>query len=65
MSYFWSNLSCELCKTQLDLVLRSPSDPGKAIFLLDIERPVDAPYMILESDIECSSRAIHILNFAK
>lgn len=40
-SYFWSNLSCELCKAKLNLVVRSPSDPGKAIFLLDLERPID------------------------
>ena len=33
--------------------------------MLDINRPIDAPYMVLESDIECSSRAIHVLNLQK
>ena len=63
-SYYWENLNCELCKTQLDLVVRSASDPDKAIFLLDLDRPVDAPYLILESDIDCASKAIHILNLS-
>ena len=61
-SYYWENLQCELCKSQLDLVLRPVNDPNKAIFLLDLERPVDTPYLILESDIDCASKAIHILN---
>ena len=63
-SYYWENLHCELCKSQLDLVVRPSSNPDKAIFLLDLERPVDVPYMILESDIDCASKAIHILNLS-
>ena len=64
-SYYWENLNCELCKSKLDLVVRSASDPDKAIFLLDLDRPVDAPYLILESDIDCASKAIHILDLGK
>ena len=62
-SYYWENLNCELCKSGLDLVVRSATEPDKAIFLLDLDRPVDEPYMILESDIECPSKAVHIINF--
>ena len=43
--------------------MQSATDPDKAIFLLDLDRPVDQPYMILESDIDCPSKAIHIINF--
>ena len=64
-SYYWENLNCELCKAGLDLVVRSSTDPDKAIFLLDLNRPTDSPYMILESDIECPSKAVHIINFGK
>lgn len=30
--------------------------------MLEIQRPVDQPYIVLESDIECPSKAIHIVN---
>ena len=50
-SYYWENLNCELCKAQLDLVVQSTTNSNQAIFLLDIERPQDCPYMIIESDI--------------
>ena len=62
-SYYWENLNCELCKAGLELVVRSATDPDMKIFLLDLDRPVDSPYMILESDIECPSKAVHIINF--
>ena len=45
------------------MVVRSATDPDLTIFLLDLDRPVDQPYMILESDIECPSKAVHIINF--
>lgn len=64
-SYYWENLNCELCKVALDLVVRSATDPDKAIFLLDLDRPVDSPYMIIESDIDCPSKAVHIINFGE
>lgn len=44
-------------------MVRSATDPDLTIFLLDLNRPVDQPYMILESDIECPSKAVHIINF--
>ena len=62
-SYYWENLNCELCKAGLDLVVTSATDPDVKIFLLDLDRPVDSPYMILESDIDCPSKAVHIINF--
>ena len=62
-SYYWENLNCELCKAGLDLVVESATDPDLKIFLLDLDRPVDSPYMILESDIDCPSKAVHIINF--
>ena len=43
--------------------MRSATDPNLTIFLLDLDRPTDTPYMILESDIECPSKAVHIINF--
>ena len=52
-----------MCKAGLNLVVRSATDPDLAIFLLDLDRPVDSPYMILESDIDCPSKAVHIVNF--
>ena len=61
-SYYWENLVCELCKSPLNLVVRSVSRPGYQQFLLEIERPVNEPYMVLESDIECPSKAIHVVN---
>ena len=64
MSYYWENLNCELCKAQLDLVLQSATDSEKAMFLLDFDRPKDQPYMIIESDIDCASKAVHILNLS-
>jgi hypothetical protein len=63
-SYYWENLVCELCKTPLNLVVQSVSRPGYSRFLLEIERPENEPYMVLESDIECPSKAIHIINLA-
>ena len=62
-SYYWENLNCELCKHPLNLLVQSVSNPNQAIFLLDIERPIDQPYMVIESDIECPSKAIHVINF--
>ena len=64
-SYYWENLVCELCKSPLNLVVRSVSRPGYQQFLLEIERPVNEPYMVLESDIDCPSKAIHVINLIK
>lgn len=43
--------------------MRSASDPDKAIFLLEFDRPANQPYMIIESDIESPSKVIHVINF--
>lgn len=40
-SYYWDNLNCELCKSSLDLVVHSATDPDVKIFLLELDRPVD------------------------
>ena len=64
-SYYWENLNCELCKAGLDLVIKCKTNPNQTLFLLDLERPIDQPYMILESDIECPSKAVHIINFGE
>ena len=61
-SYYWENLVCELCKTALNLVVQSVSRPGYSRFLLEIDRPINEPYIVLESDIECPSKAIHVIN---
>jgi hypothetical protein len=44
------------------LVVQSVSRPGYQQFLLEIDRPENDPYMVLESDIECPSKAIHVIN---
>jgi hypothetical protein len=61
-SYYWENLVCELCKSPLNLVVQSVSRPGFQQFLLEINRPENEPYIVLESDIECPSKAIHVVN---
>ena len=30
--------------------------------MLDLQRPIDSPYMILESDFESAAKAVHILD---
>lgn len=32
-------------------------------YLLEYEVPVDSPYMVIESDIDCPSKAIHVIDF--
>ena len=46
-------------------MIKSKTNPNQTLFLLDLERPIDQPYMILESDIECPSKAVHIINFGE
>lgn len=69
-SYYWEELSCELCKEPLKLrnvvSIKSP-DGGfrytKEYFLLNYKIPVDKKYMVLESDVNCLSKAIHVVDF--
>jgi len=37
--------------------------PGVETFLLDIDRPKTDRYIVIESDINCPSKAIHVINF--
>lgn len=69
-SYYWEELSCELCKDPLKLrnkVLIKTKDPNikvtKEFFLLNYKVPQKSKYMVLESDINCLSKAIHVINF--
>ena len=69
-SYYWEELACELCKEPLKLrnkvVIRSKDGSykyQKEFCLLNYKVPVDGRYMVLESDINCVSKAIHVLNF--
>jgi hypothetical protein len=62
-SYYWEELTCELCKTGLNLKNITCGDVKTLHYLLGIERPKSKKYMILESDIECLSKAVHVVDF--
>lgn len=69
-SYYWEELSCELCKSPLKLrnkVIIKPKGNKKKIvkeyFLLNFKVPFQEKYLVLESDINCLSKAIHVINF--
>lgn len=69
-SYYWEELSCELCKEPLKLrneALIYSRDKTykyrKEFFLLNYKVPINQKYLVLESDINCLSKAIHVLNF--
>lgn len=62
-SYYWEELTCELCKTGLNLKNITRGDVKTLHYLLGIERPKSKKYMILESDIECLSKAVHVVDF--
>jgi FHA domain len=74
-SYYWEELVCELCKeplalsnpnkfhiTYIDNI--SASDKSKNNYLLNFKQPKNKKYMVLESDIECLSKAIHVIVFS-
>lgn len=42
----------------------SASDTSKKIYLLNFKQPKNKKYMVLESDIECLSKAIHVIVFS-
>jgi hypothetical protein len=52
-----------LCKTGLNLRKITCSDPKTLHYLLGIEKPLSQKYVILESDIECLSKAVHVIDF--
>ena len=68
-SYYWEELSCDICKDPLKLrnevVIQSPDGYKytKQFFLLQYKVPKDQKFMILESDVNCLSKAIHVINF--
>lgn len=62
-SYYWEELTCELCKTGLNLKKITCEDPKTLHYLLGIEKPKSKKYVILESDIECLSKAVHVIDF--
>lgn len=73
-SYYWEELVCELCKEPLALSKHisltneldniSASDKSKNNYLLNFKQPKNKKYMVLESDIECLSKAIHVIVFS-
>ena len=64
-SYYWEELSCELCKEPLALNNDKTEDQTKKYNLLNYKQPKNKKYMVLESDIECLSKAIHVIIFSK
>ncbi len=62
-SYFWEELTCDLCKTGLNLKKITCGDVKTLHYLLGIEKPKSKKYVILESDIECLSKAVHVIDF--
>ena len=69
-SYYWEELTCELCKEPLKLrnevQIRTKDSMfkyTKEFFLLNYKVPNAQKYMVLESDINCLSKAIHVVNF--
>ena len=65
-SFYWENLICELCKTPLQLefqIFNPETGQFKHTKLLEYSVPIGCAYMVIESDIECPSKAIHIVDF--
>lgn len=69
-SYYWEELTCELCKQPLQLrnqVLTNEKGTSVKVtreyFLLNYKVPQKSKYMVLESDINCLSKAIHVIDF--
>lgn len=69
-SYYWEELSCELCKDPLKLrnEVQIKTNDGlfkytKQFFLLNYKVPLKGKYIVLESDINCLSKAIHVVDF--
>mmetsp|Transcript_10133 Transcript_10133/g.7604 ORF Transcript_10133/g.7604 Transcript_10133/m.7604 type:complete len:240 (+) Transcript_10133:916-1635(+) len=62
-SYYWEELVCELCKEPLSLNNNSTfGGSRRQFYLLNFKHPKPpTKYMVLESDIECLSKAIHVV----
>ena len=70
-SYYWEELQCELCKEPLKLrneVVIKPKGGSyeyrKEFFLLNYKVPLHQKYLVLESDVNCLSKAIHVVNYS-
>ena len=63
-SYYWEQLACELCKCTLNLKQITAGDSQTLHYLLSIEKPESRAYMILESHIECMSKAVHVIDLS-
>ena len=63
-SFYWEELTCELCKQGLNIAQIAKRDRRTIYYLLGIKKVNDRRYMVLESDIECLSKAIHIIDFS-
>jgi len=63
-SYYWEELTCELCKNGLDLKAVTCGDTKTLHYLLSIAKPESGQYLVLESYIECLSKAVHVVDFS-
>lgn len=63
-SYFWEELSCELCKSGLQLQKVTKGDSQTLFYMLSIPLPASRQFCVLESDIDCPSKAIHVIDLA-
>jgi len=63
LSLFWEELKCDICKSDLNLTDITMDDTRTLHYLLGIKAPSSKKYFILESDTECSTKAIHIVDF--
>ena len=63
-SFYWEELTCELCKVGLNLSGVAMKDKRTIYYLLGISLEPDRMYMVLESDIDCLSKAIHVIDFS-
>lgn len=61
-TYYWKDLTCELCKVQLPDTVQIG---GRVIKLIDYRVPSCSPYAVLEtySHNDAKSRVLHVLNF--
>jgi hypothetical protein len=69
-SYYWEELTCDICKDPLklrnqvvELSKDGPFKYTKEYFLLNFKVPFNEKYMVIESDVNCLSKAIHVINF--
>lgn len=64
LSLFWEELKCDICKSDLNLTQITLGDNRTLHYLLGIQAPKGNKYIILESDTECQTKAVHIIDFS-